>query len=70
MTRASQEHGRRDFFTEMIQVSELAEIPGFSDAISSQYSEGCFATWDIQLNGLLTTITGSARPVRKEKISD
>jgi len=70
MTRASQELGRRDFFTEMIQISELAEIPGFSDAISSQYSEGCFATWDIQLNGLLTTITGSARPVRKENITD
>jgi hypothetical protein len=70
MTRASQELGKRDFFTEMIQVSELAEIPGLSDAISSQYSEGCFATWDVQLNGLLTTITGSARPVRKENITD
>jgi hypothetical protein len=70
MTQASQELGRRDFFTEMIQVSELAEIPGFSDAISSQYSEGCFATWDTQIDGLLTTITGSARPVRKENITD
>jgi hypothetical protein len=70
MTRASQELGKRDFFTEMIQVSELAEIPGFSEAISSQYSEGCFATWDVQLNALLTTITGSARPVRKENITD
>ena len=70
MTRASHELGRRDFFTEMIQVSEVAEVPGFSEAISSQYSEGCFATWDLQINGLLTTITGSARPVRKENISD
>ncbi len=70
MTRASQELGRRDFFTEMIQVSDVAEIPGFSEAISQQYSEGCFATWDVQLNGLLTTITGSARPVRKENITD
>jgi hypothetical protein len=70
MTQASQELGKRDFFTEMIQVSQLAEIPGFSDAISSQYSEGCFATWDTQINGLLTTITGSARPVRKENITD
>ena len=70
MTRASQELGKRNFFTEMIQVSELAEIPGFSEAISSQYSEGCFATWDAQLNGLLATITGSARPVRKENITD
>lgn len=70
MTQASQELGRRDFFTEMIKVSQLAEIPGFSDAISNQYSEGCFATWDTRLNGLLTTITGSARPVRKENITD
>ena len=70
MTQASHELGRRDFFTEMIQVSDVAEVPGFSDAISSQYSEGCFATWDPQLNGLLTTITGSARPVQKENITD
>lgn len=70
MVQASREFGKRDFFTEMIQVSQVAEIPGFSDAISSQYSEGCFATWDPRINGLLTTITGSARPVRKESITD
>jgi hypothetical protein len=70
MTRASHELGKRDFFTEMIKVSQLAEIPGFSEAISSQYSEGCFATWEPRLDGLLTTITGSARPVRKENITD
>jgi hypothetical protein len=70
MTQASHELGKRDFFTEMIKVSQVAEIPGFSEAISQQYSEGCFATWDIQINGLLTTITGSARPVRKENITD
>jgi hypothetical protein len=70
MTRASQELGKRDFFTEMIRVGQLAEIPGFSEAISSQYSEGCFATWEPRVNGLVTTITGSARPVRKENITD
>jgi hypothetical protein len=70
MTRASHELGQRDFFTEMIKVSQVAEIPGFSEAISQQYSEGCFATWDPKINGLLTTITGSARPVRKENITD
>lgn len=69
MTRASRELGKRDFFTEMIKVSQLAEIPGFNEAISSQYSEGCFATWEPRLDGLLTTITGSARPVRKENIT-
>jgi hypothetical protein len=70
MMQASREFGKRDFFTEMIHVSDLAEIPGFSDAISSQYSEGCFATWDLGLNALITTITGSARPVQKENITD
>jgi hypothetical protein len=70
MTQASQELGKRDFFTEMIHVSDVAEIPGFSDAISQQYSEGCFATWDVLIDGLVTTITGSARPVRKENITD
>jgi hypothetical protein len=70
MTRASHELGKRDFFTEMIKVSQLAEIPGFNEAISSQYSEGCFATWEPRINGLLTTITGSARPVHKENITD
>jgi hypothetical protein len=70
MTQASHELGQRDFFTEMIKVSQVAEVPGFSEAISSQYSEGCFATWEPQLNGLLTTITGSARPVHKENITD
>ena len=70
MTQASHELGKRDFFTEMIKVSQVAEIPGFSEAISQQYSEGCFATWEPKINGLLTTITGSARPVRKENITD
>ena len=70
MIHASHELGKRDFFTEMIHVSEVAEVPGFSEAISSQYSEGCFATWDPQVKGLITTITGSARPVRKEDIRD
>jgi hypothetical protein len=70
MTRASQELGKRDFFTEMIKVSQVAEVPGFSEAISQQYSEGCFATWEPRIEGLLTTITGSARPVRKESITD
>ena len=70
MLQASREFGQRDFFTHMVRVSDLAEIPGFSEAISSQYSEGCFATWDPGLNALLTTITGSARPVSKENITD
>jgi hypothetical protein len=70
MIVASNELGKRDFFTEMIKINNLAAVPGFNDVISQQYSEGCFATWDKDLGGLLTTITGSARPIRKESITE
>lgn len=70
MIFASNELGKRDFFTEMIKINNLAAVPGFNDVISQQYSEGCFATWDKDLGGLLTTITGSARPIRKESITE
>jgi hypothetical protein len=39
-------------------------------AIADQYSEGCFATWDPQLNALIATVTGSARPVDKGNLTD
>jgi len=40
------------------------------DAIASQYSEGCFATYDLALQALIATVTGSARPVDKGKIDE
>jgi hypothetical protein len=70
MRRAGQEFGKRDFFTDMIRISDLVNVPAVSDAIAEQYSEGCFATWDPRLEGLISTVTGSARPVDKGSIQD
>jgi hypothetical protein len=70
MRRAGLELGRRNFFTEMVRIADLAHVPAISDSVASQYSEGCFATWESQLNGLISTITGSARPVDKARITD
>ena len=70
MMRASSEFGRRSFFTEMVRVADLVNVPGLAEAVSTQYSEGCFATWDPSLPALVTTITGSARPVDKGRITE
>lgn len=70
MQRAGYELGKRQFFTEMVLVTNLATVPSVPDAISSQYSEGCFATWEPKINGLVTTVTGSARPVVKDDLTD
>jgi hypothetical protein len=70
MHRASVELGLRNFFTEMVRISNLAHVPAISDSIASQYSEGCFATWEPAVQGLVSTITGSARPVDKARITD
>lgn len=70
MEVAGRELGAREFFTEMVRVGTLAHVPSLPDAISSQYSEGCFATWDPVLNGLVSTVTGSARPVIKDQLTE
>jgi hypothetical protein len=70
MQKAGYELGKRQFFTEMITVTNLATVPAVPDAIASQYSEGCFATWDPEIKGLVTTVTGSARPVVKDQLTD
>lgn len=70
MRQAGRQFGRREFFTEMIRVQDMVAVPAVGDAIASQYSEGCFATWDERLGALIATITGSARPVVKEAITD
>jgi hypothetical protein len=70
MQRAGTELGKRQFFTEMVLVTNLATVPSVPDAIASQYSEGCFATWDPEIEGLVTTVTGSARPVVKDKLTE
>jgi hypothetical protein len=70
MIRAGHELGRRGFFTKMLVISELVQLPALNDAVASQYSEGCFATWDPNLGALIATVTGSARPVDKGSLSE
>jgi hypothetical protein len=70
MHRTSLELGARDFFTEMVRIANLAHVPAISDSVAAQYSEGCYATWEPKLKGLISTITGSARPVDKARITD
>ena len=70
MCVAGQQLGERNFFTEMVRIADLVEVPAVSDAVASQYSEGCFATWDPTLGALIATVTGSARPVDKGSITE
>lgn len=70
MCEAARQLGHRNFFTEMVRIADLVEVPVVSDAVAEQYSEGCFATWDPSLGALITTVTGSARPVHKGSITE
>lgn len=70
MRAASRELGKREFFTRMVRVSDIVEVPAVDAAVAEQYSEGCFATWEPRLDALIATITGSARPVDKDNISE
>jgi len=70
MAKTAVELGRRGFFTTMVRIADLAAVPAISDAIASQYSEGCYATHDVQLGALVSTVTGSARPIDKDRISE
>ncbi len=70
MRRASLELGKRNFFTAMVRIDDLVQVPALDRAIADQYSEGCFATWDPQLCALIATVTGSARPVDKGDLTD
>lgn len=70
MCAAGQQLGERNFFTEMVRIADLVEVPVVTNAVSEQYSEGCFATWDPTLGALIATVTGSARPVHKGSITE
>ncbi len=70
MRVAALELGKRNFFTDMIKINELVQVPAVESSVASQYSEGCFATWEPRLNALIATITGSARPVDKDNITE
>jgi len=70
MIRAGIELGSREFFTEMVQVGTLVSVPTLNNVIANQYSEGCYATWEPDLGALITTVTGSARPVAKDQLTE
>ncbi len=70
MVVASRELGRRQFFTPMVRIADLVEVPVISDAVASHYSEGCFATWDPALGALIATATGSLHEVEKGSITE
>lgn len=70
MRMAGLQLGKRRFFTEMVRIADLVSVPAVGDAVASQYSEGCFSTWDPELGALIATITGSARPVDKGNITE
>ena len=70
MVDVSHRLGDRDFFTTKILIEDLVRVPAITGTIARQYSEGCFSTWDPQLDALLITATGSERPVDKGQITD
>jgi hypothetical protein len=65
MLRVSRELGARDFFTRMVRVADLVDVPALTGAVAQQYSEGCFGTWDPVLAAQVVTVTGSLHPVEK-----
>jgi hypothetical protein len=70
MIHAAHELGRRDFFTPTVHVARLVSVPAVEASVAEQYSEGCFATWEPEIDGLVATVTGSARPVEKGSIGE
>ncbi len=70
METASEQLGRQQFFTDPVVISDLVTVPMASDAVAGQYSEGCFATWEPALDGLISTVTGSARPIHKGRVTE
>jgi hypothetical protein len=69
MVRAGVTFTEYGFFTTPIYVEKLLGYRGISDAISAQFSEGCYAIYEADIPGLLTTATGSSRLVDKRAIS-
>ncbi|MCS6843803.1 MAG: hypothetical protein NZ528_05675 [Caldilineales bacterium] len=70
MCRAGYELGRRGFFTDTVFIGDLTAVPAVAGVVASQYSEGCYATWEPRLDALIATVTGSARPVDKKQITE
>lgn len=71
MEKAGREFRDRDFFSDVVRVNAIVQVPrGVGDVVANQYSEGCFTTWEPELDGLIATVTGSARAVDKGNIND
>ncbi|MFQ5968481.1 MAG: hypothetical protein ACE5MI_12870 [Acidimicrobiia bacterium] len=69
MSAASGELNERGFFTDPVVIADLVKVPAVSKAVADHYSEGCFGTWEPELGGLVTTVTGSIRPVHKGHVT-
>lgn len=70
MCRAGYELGIRNFFTDTVYIADLVVAPSVAGAVASQYSEGCYSSWDPTLSAMIATVTGSARPVDKKAITE
>lgn len=68
MLQVSRQLGERGFFTKMVRVADLVDVPALTDVLAQQYSEGCFATFDPHLRAQVVTVTGSSQPVQKMSI--
>ena len=69
MVRAGSMFTQYGFFTTPLYVEKLLGYRGISEAISAQFSEGCYAVYEPDIPGLLTTASGSSRLVDKRSIS-
>lgn len=69
MEEASRQFGQRGFFSGMVRIADLVGLTSLSDAVASQYSEGCFGTWDAKLDAMIVTAAGNSQPVNKPQIT-
>lgn len=69
MIQAGTAFTRHGFFTDPVRIEKLLGYRGLSEAISAQYSEGCYAVFEPDIPGLVTTATGSSKLVDKRFIT-
>jgi hypothetical protein len=68
MIRAGSRFTEFGFFTAPVSIDHLLGYTPINKAVSAQYSEGCYAAFDPEVGGLISTATGSARLVDKRSI--
>ncbi|MBI3360765.1 MAG: hypothetical protein HY023_06605 [Chloroflexi bacterium] len=70
MIQAGVTFTRYGFFTTPIAIEKILGYKGgIGEAIAAQYSEGCYAVYEPEIPGLITTATGSSRLVDKRSIT-